>query len=334
MKSNKIILAGDVGGTKTLLALFECSGKHLIELKSKKYVSKDFGSLEVIIRDFLSSQQITPSSAAFGIPGPVEHGIVKSTNLPWVIDEKVLSRNTNIPKVKIINDLGATAFEIPYLNQDEIILIKDGQKEKRSERFVVVAPGTGLGQAFLVCEDNKKIVLASEGGHSDFAPTDEVEEELYVYLSKKFDRVSYERVISGSGLPNIFDFLVECGYGGFSDETFERMLLEDKATVITEMALNQKDPICAKALDIFVSVLGAYTGNMVINLLATGGAYLAGGIPYKILSKLKSNIFIDRFNNKGRLKKVVESTPVFVLNHNNVALNGASKIALELLKEN
>lgn len=329
-----MILAGDVGGTKTLLALYECSGKDLVELKSKRYVSRDFENLETIVKDFLDDQLITPSSAAFGIPGPVENGKVKSTNLPWIIDEKVLSKHTNIPKVKIVNDLEATAFDIPYLKQDEIILIKDGLKEKRSERYVVVAPGTGLGQAFLVCEGNKKIVLASEGGHADFAPTNEVEKELYVYLSKKFDRVSYERVISGSGLPNVFDFLVECGYGGFTDETFERMLLEDKATVITEMALNQKDPICAKALDIFVSVLGSYTGNMVINLLATGGAYLAGGIPYKILSKLKSNIFIDGFINKGRLKKVVESTPVFVLNHNNAALNGASKIALELLKEN
>lgn len=156
MNSNKIILAGDVGGTKTLLALYECSGKNLVELKSKRYVSKDSDNLEIIVKDFLDSQQITPSSAAFGIPGPVENGIVKSTNLPWVVDEKLLAEKLNIPKVKIVNDLAAAAYAIPFLKDDEKILIKETTIEKRSERFVVVAPGTGLGQAFLVCEDNKK----------------------------------------------------------------------------------------------------------------------------------------------------------------------------------
>lgn len=221
MENSKIILAGDVGGTKTLLALFECSGNHLVELKSKNYVSKDFENLEFIIREFLSIVQITPSSAAFGIPGPVENGIIKSTNLPWIVDEKLLSNNLHIQKVKIVNDLAATVYQIPFLKDEEKILIKDGANQKRSERFVVVAPGTGLGQAFLICEDNKKFVLASEGGHADFAPTNEIEAKLFLYLLKKFGRVSYERIISGSGLPNIFDFLVESNFSIPEKETLK-----------------------------------------------------------------------------------------------------------------
>jgi len=331
LNSNKIILAGDIGGTKTLLALFECNGKRLIEIKTKKYVSRDFENLEIIINNFLEEQEVSPLSAAFGIPGPVVNGIVKSTNLPWIIDEKVLSQHTNIPKVKIVNDLATTAFNIPYLKQEEIILIKDGQKEKRSERYVVIAPGTGLGQAFLVCEGDKKMVLASEGGHTDFAPTNEIESELFRYLLKKFDRVSYERIISGSGLPNVFDFLVDSNYAKPENETIERMKTEDRAIVISEMAIGKKDKVCEKALDVFVSVLGAHSGNLVINLLATGGVYLGGGIPHKILSKLQDGVFIKSFVNKGRLKDVVESTPVYVINNNNAALHGAARIAFDLI---
>lgn len=333
MNDNKIILAGDIGGTKTLLALFECSGNHLVELKSKEYPSKEFSNLEIIVKDFLSITQITPSSAAFGIPGPVENGRAKSTNLPWIIDEKKISNDLSIPKVKIVNDLAATAYEIPYLKNDEIIQIKATSTKNRNQRFVVIAPGTGLGQAFLVCEENKKIVLASEGGHTDFAPTNEVEAELFLYLLKKFERVSYERIISGSGLPNIFDFLVESNYAKPEDETIERLKNEDKAAVISEMALRGEDRVCEKALEIFISVLGAHSGNLVMNLLATGGVYLAGGIPHKILPKLQTKIFTDSFLNKGRLKELTVATPVFVLNHNNAAINGAARIAENLLNE-
>ena len=334
MNSNKIILAGDIGGTKTLLALYEFSGKHLIELKLKKYSSKEYQNLESIVKDFLDSQQINPSSAAFGIPGPVENGIAKSTNLPWVVEEKLLSERLSIPKVKIVNDLAATAFEIPYLKVDEIIEVKPVKANNRNQRFVIVAPGTGLGQAFLLCEGNKKVVIDSEGGHVDFAPTNQLEEELYIYLSKKFERVSYERIVSGNGLINVFDFLVDSNFAKPEAETLKRMITEDKAAVITYQALNNGDKVCEKVLDIFVEVLGAHCGNLVITLLATGGVYLAGGIPHKILPRLQTKIFAESFNNKGRLSEIVKATPVFVLNHNNAALSGAAKIALELLNEN
>lgn len=212
-------------------------------------------------------------------------------------------------------------------------MIKESINKERSERFVVVAPGTGLGQAFLVCEENKKIVLASEGGHTDFAPTNEVETELFLYLLKKFGRVSYERIISGSGLPNIFDFLVESNFAIPENETTERLKNEDKAAVISEMALRGEDRVCEKALEIFISVLGAHSGNLVINLLATGGVYLAGGIPHKILPKLQTKSFTESFINKGRLKMLTEVTPVYVLNHNNAAHNGAARIAESLIEK-
>jgi len=325
-----MILAGDVGGTKTLLALYECENNKLVELNAKSFVSRDFENLETIIKYFLKGREVFPISAAFGIPGPVVNGKVKSTNLPWTIDENILSANTEIAKVKIVNDLAAAAFDIPYLKADELITIKDGTKEKMSERFVIIAPGTGLGQAFLICEGNKKIILPSEGGHSDFAPTNELEAKLFLYLYKKYNRVSYERIISGSGLPNVFDFLVETNYAKPTDETIARIKTEDKAAVISEQAINKKDSVCEKALDIFISVLGAHAGNLVITLLATGGVYLGGGIPHKILPKLQAEAFTKSFVNKGRLKNVVESTPVYVINNNNAALHGAARIAFDL----
>lgn len=325
-----MILAGDIGGTKTLLALFEKTNNQLVKIQSYKYVSKEYESLEIIINDFLRRSDISPYTAAFGIPGPVFNGVAKSTNLPWNIDEKVLSAVTGIKKIKIVNDLTATAYAIPFLKRNEKIKIKDGNIERHTEQYVVVAPGTGLGQAFLICEGNKKIIIPSEGGHSDFAPTNELETDLYTYLRKKFNRVSYERIISGTGLINVFDFFVEAGYDQFSDETFERMLVEDKATVITDMALKGKDELCMKVVDIFVSVLGSHTGNLVINLMATGGVYLGGGIPHKILPILKEDTFLNSFLNKGRLSDLVESTPVYVINNNDAALHGAARIAFEL----
>lgn len=319
-----MILAGDVGGTKTLLALFEIIDNRLVEQKSKKYASNDYESLEVILTDFLNDVKSKIESAAFGIPGPVIDGKAKATNLKWSLDAKKIYSQFSISKVALLNDLAATAFAVPYLNKTEIIEIKKGSENILSERFAVIAPGTGLGEAFLICEDNKKIVLASEGGHSDFAPTNEIEAELFKYLSKKFGRVSYERIISGSGLPNIFNFLVDNKYGNPKHETLERMKTEDRAIVISEIALNKRDKVCEDALEIFVSVLGAHAGNCVLTNLTTGGVYLGGGIPFKILPMLKTKIFLNSFLNKGRLSSLLEATPIYLINNNNAALIGAA----------
>ncbi len=293
MKADKLLLAADVGGTKTLMCLFEGNKGNPVVVNTCKYVSCDYDSLEAIIKDFLKDHEGVPMAAAFGIPGPVEDGMVKSTNLPWVIKEKLLSEKTGIPRIRLVNDLAATAYSIPSLTSDELIHIKEGKTVKNPERYVVLAPGTGLGQSFLICSQGKKIVIPSEGGHADFAPTTELESELLGFLLQKFGHVSYERVISGIGLPNIFDFFMKIKKKKPKTETLEKMKTEKRAVVITEMALAKKDPICEEALDLFVSILGTHAGNLALSFLPDGGIYLAGGIPFKILPKIREPGFTN-----------------------------------------
>jgi len=331
MNIENTLLAGDVGGTKTLLALFSVQNGIPVEISSHRYVSRDFKSLEHIIRDFLKDRESLPAAAAFGIPGPVINGVVKSTNLPWIINEKLLSEKTSIPKLKLVNDLVATAYSIQSLSSDELVNIKQGNTDLKAQRYIVLAPGTGLGQSFLLNQNGQTIVIPSEGGHTSFAPTNEIEVKMYLYLFKKYGHVSYERIISGNGLPNIFDFLVENRKGKAVDETLERMKDEDRAVVISEMALEKKDKVCEQALDLFASVLGTHAGNLALSFLADGGVYLAGGIPHKIIPKLIDGSFIKSFLNKGRMKSIVESIPINVITNNRAALKGAAKIAFELI---
>lgn len=325
-----MILAGDIGGTKTLLALFEIVNDDIVLKTKEKFESRSFNSFEEIFSKFAGSNN-NIEAAVFGVPGPVLNGEVQLTNLSWNLSENKISNEFNIGKVKLINDLGATAYSIPYLNEDELIQINKGSNRYAVERYTVLAPGTGLGEAFLICESNEKMILPSEGGHSDFAPSNDLEIELLKYLLKRYNRVSYERIISGSGLPNIFDFLVEYGYGIPKEETLERFKEEDKSQVISEMGLSGKDKLCCDALEIFVSVLGAHAGNLVLTNLTTGGVYLGGGIPHKIKSLLLGEIFLTSFKNKGRLSSLLEATPVYIINNNEAALKGASLYAKSLI---
>lgn len=327
-----MILAGDIGGTKTLLALFEIVNDNIVLKTKEKFESRNFKSLEEIISAFAGNNK-NIDAAVFGVPGPVLNGEAQPTNLSWHVSENKISDEFNIGKVKLINDLGATAYSIPYLNDEELIKIKNGSNRSAVNRFAVLAPGTGLGEAFLICEGDEKMILPSEGGHSDFAPTNDLEIELLKYLLKKHKRVSYERIISGSGLPNIFDFLVECGYGIPNPETLERFKNEDKSLVISEEALSDKDKLCCDSLEVFVSVLGAHAGNLVLTNLTTGGVYLGGGIPHKIKSLLSGEIFVTSFKNKGRLSSLVEATPVYIINNNEASLKGASLYAKSLIRK-
>ena len=330
MNIGNTILAGDVGGTKTLLALFQNHNGKPAEVKYFEYKSNDFNGLEEILSEFLHDWEGKPEAACLGIPGPVKNGIVKSTNLPWVIDEKILSAKTGISRVKIINDLVATAYSIPHLASDEVINIKTGVLPKTPKRFVVLAPGTGLGQSFLLRDGNKNIVIPSEGGHTDFAPTHAIEAELYLYLLNKFGHVSFERIISGNGLPNIFDFLVDIKKGKPEKETLDKMRNHDQAPVISEMALAGKDAVCEAALNLFVSILGAQAGNLALTFMADGGVYLAGGIPFKIISKLKEDVFVKSFLNKGRMSSLLETMPINVITNSKAALKGAAYFAFEM----
>lgn len=332
MKVDDLILAADVGGTKTLMCLFDENNGKPREVRTSKYVSCDFDSLHAIIKEFLKDYDGVPMAAVFGIPGPVEDGMVKSTNLPWVIKEKLLSEKTGIPHIRLVNDLAATAYSIPSLTSEELIIIKEGKTVKNPERYVVLAPGTGLGQSFLICSQGKKIVIPSEGGHADFAPTTEIELELFGFLLQKFGHVSYERVISGIGFPNIFDFLVEVKNEKPEKETLEKMKTEDRAVVITEMGLDGKDRVCEKALDMFVSLLGTHAGNLALAFLPDGGIYLAGGIPFKILPKIREQGFMNSFLRKGRMKDTVDHIPIKLITNNQAAIKGAALMAYEISK--
>jgi glucokinase len=329
MKTNDLILAADVGGTKTLISLFSENNCELTAIKTSKYASHEFDSLEVIIQDFLEEYEQVPKVASFGIPGPVENGIVKSTNLPWIIDRKLMMKHTGISEIILMNDLEATAYILPRLASDEVINIKKGIKKETPERYVVIAPGTGLGQSFLIQKDGKSIVIPSEGGHANFAPSNEIEFDLYNYVLKKFGHVSYERIISGTGIPNIFDFLVKIKKQKPNKETLEKMKTIDRAVVISEMALKKSDKVCELTLELFVSILGAHAGDLALTFLPDGGIYLAGGIPFKILPKLLDGNFVTNFLNKGRMKTLIDHIPINVITNNMAAIKGAAYVAHE-----
>jgi len=292
-----MFLAGDIGGTKTLMGLYECEDKKLNEIITKRYSSQAFSSLEEIIDLFLKENNVKVDKACFGVPGPVVNGSVKSTNLPWTMDEKVIAEKLSITKVKLVNDLVAMSSAVPYFSESDLITLYEGKEGTRTDVFVVLAPGTGLGQATIIKFDDKFHVLPSEAGHVDFAPLDDIQIELLKYLRKKFGRVSIERVASGEGIVNIFNYLVDTGYEKVSEKIIEKMSNEDHAAVISEAAINKSDKLCEKALDIFTQVLGSHAGNLVLTTIATGGVYLGGGIPTKILPKLTDGTFVSAFLN-------------------------------------
>jgi len=325
-----MILAGDCGGTKTELALYEQENEKPVKIISEKYFNKNFSTLEDIVFSFLSDKNTKIESACIGIAGPVEEGRVISTNLLWDLDERILSENLGIEKFKLANDLEAIASAVSVIEEKDLIIIYKGAESEYRANKVIIAPGTGLGVAALVdIGDNYKIV-ATEGGHTDFALTDEIEIELLKYLKKEFKHVSCERVASGLGLVNIFNFLKSTWYSHIDEELSARMENEDPGLVISDEALKKNNPICLKALDIFASVLGAVSGNLVLNYKAIGGVYLAGGIPMKIIEKLKDGTFMKSFLNKGRLSYIVEKTPVYIINDESAGTHGAALLAQRL----
>jgi glucokinase len=331
MKKESIILAGDVGGTKTLLALYHFDGGSVRQIVAKKYSSKNYQRFTDLVRHFLNESQQEPEIAVFGIPGPVKDGKVKSTNLPWLISEKELSSETEIAHIVLLNDLEAAAHAIPDLAAEDYDTLYKGEKHRNAKKYVVIAPGTGLGQAFLSVENDHYKVIASEGGHAGFSPASDLEAKLFQFLHERFGHVSNERIISGSGLPNIFDFLIEIQQVKALEETLEKMESTDRAIVISEMGISGKDPVCAQAMSIFVSVLGSHARNLALTFIPDGGIFLGGGIPFKIYDKLVDGSFEKAYLNAGRMKNLVKSIPVFVINNNRTALNGAVHYAVEQL---
>ena len=327
-----MLLAGDIGGTKTNLAIYTHEhGQHMPVVEGT-FPSANYPSLEAIVLEFLSQIKLPRplDHATFGVAGPVVNHSATITNLPWVMEETQLEQILHIPSVRLLNDLEAIANAVPYLGLDDISTLNEGHAVPGGT-IAVIAPGTGLGEAFLTWDSTKYFAHTSEGGHADFAPSNDLEIELLRYLFEHLTHVSFERVCSGRGIPNIYRFLKERGHAVEPPELAEQLsAVDDPTPIIFNAALRADAPveICIATLDTFVSILGAEAGNLALKVLATGGVYLGGGIPPRILSLLEKGQFMQAFQRKGRFTELMNKVPVHVILNPKVALVGAAIHAL------
>jgi glucokinase len=329
-KKNKarVILAGDIGGTKTRLGLFSISGESLRSLSEQTFPSKDYDSVETIIRTFLKGREKV-SIACLGVAGPIVEGIAIATNLPWTIAEKTIEQSLHIKKTVLINDLVANAYGIGVLKGKDFEVLNIGKKQRGNA--AVLSAGTGLGAAVLFWDGMRYLPSPSEGGHVEFGPRNRLELELLQYLFDLYGHVSYERILSGAGLFNIYQFLRGSGrFGAEPDWLSDKMKREDPAASIAETAVLKKDKCCEETLDLFVSIYGAAAGNLALQVMAVSGVYIGGGIAPKIIGKLKNGTFVNAFRNKGRLSSIVERIPVRVIMNDRAAVLGAAAYAADL----
>ncbi|NLF11071.1 MAG: glucokinase [Anaerolineaceae bacterium] len=323
-----MLLAGDVGGTKTNLALYSTDGDLVPEVQ-KTFASASYPSLEAVAKEFLVETGATVERAVVGVAGPVVEGKCAATNLPWTMNEEVLKRELGLVEARLLNDLEATAYGVPHLEAEDLFVLNDAPA--RSGTKAVIAPGTGLGEAILFFKDGRYHVLPSEGGHVDFGPNSLFEIELLRYLMGKFAHVSYERVCSGLGLPFIYEYLRDNRYApevpGVAQALREA---EDSTPVLVRAAMSGECELCIAALNTFVSVLGAEAGNLALKVMATGGIYVGGGIPPRILPKLRDGTFMAAFVNKGRFADTLSHVPVYVVLNPKTALLGAAWYGFDL----
>lgn len=328
-----MILAGDIGGTKSNLALF-VEDDLRTPIVERTFRSKDYGGLEDLVREFLNGntsdqQPVTGDpikAACFGIAGPVVGDRCETPNLPWVITTQGLSQALGLETVKLINDLEATGYGVSLLRGEELFTLNEGALTRNSNAALIAA-GTGLGEAMLHWEGTRFSPIASEGGHADFAPRNELEIELLRYLLKRFERVSCERVLSGPGLFNVYCFLRDAGYGEEPPWLTERIKQGDPTAAVSEAGLSGQSDLCVKALDLFVSLYGAEAGNLALKVMAVSGVYVGGGIAPRIISKLGEGGFMKAFTEKGRLSALMEKIPVRVILNPKTALYGAARCA-------
>lgn len=330
-----MILGGDIGGTKTNLGLFEVEGNGLRLIRSAKYQSADFPGLSSVVQAFLAAEPTEEGeirSACFGIPGPVIDNQASTPNLAWRVNGAQVAADIHVPTVSLINDLVATAEGIPLLEADEIAVLQTGTPDADGNRALVAA-GTGLGMALLPRIDGGWRAVASEGGHSDFAPRNEDEIGLMLYLRERYGRVSVERVVSGPGLFNVYNYLRDERHMAENPQVREALAHgEDPARVIAEAALaHDACGLCDRALDLFVSAYGAVAGNLALTGTATGGVYLGGGIAPKILPRLLRGPFLSSFTAKGRFVPYLEKVSVRVILNDRAALLGAARHAAAVL---
>ena len=324
-----MILAGDIGGTNTRLAVLERTGTWPRVIVEQTFPSREHKSLDKIVLKFLGEHDLTIKRACFGVAGPIRNRQAKPSNLPWVVDADQLERLFGFDAVTLVNDLEAHALGLGALGAKDFAVLNEGIPDAQGNTAIIAA-GTGLGEVGLHFEDGTRRPIASEGGHADFAPRDELEIELLRYLLQQFQHVSYERVVSGPGLLNIYKFLRDTGRGKEDTWLADQMGRSDPSIVISQAALSEKSDLCVRALDLFVSIYGAEAGNLALKMKATGGVFVGGGIAPKIIEKLNGPAFMEAFVAKGRMRSLLEAIPVRVILKDGTALLGAAICASRL----
>lgn len=334
--SERYVLGADVGGTHTTVALARAVKSRPEITAETVYESQHFDGLKTILERFLDQPEASPHrkavrAACLSVAGPVAMNSVTLTNLGWKVRGDALAAELRLPEVRLLNDFAAAGLGIPRLAPTELEALQEGYPVAQGTRLIIGA-GTGLGTGILTAHEEGYSAHASEGGHADFAPVDELQDRLLVYLRRVFGRVSYERVVSGPGLMRIFSFLQETGAGIPSKQLQEAARDDpDTSSVIGEFGLEKRDPLAVRALDLFASVYGAYAGNMALATLPRGGVYLAGGIAPKLVAKLKDGTFIRAFTSKGRFADLLSTIPVHVIMNPRVGLLGALQEAQRML---
>lgn len=322
-------LAGDIGGTKTRLALYSTEAGAYDPLEKETFPSQEYSSLKEIVQTFMSDKPYHLTGASFGVAGPVIGNRAQVTNLTWVVDANTLSQTIGGVNVNLLNDLHAIASAVPFFKPDDLEILIPGEPAPNGAKGVI-APGTGLGEGFLVWAGEQYQSYPSEGGHASFGPETPMQLELLNYLEPIFGHVSYERVCSGIGIANLYKFLRD-GKDLNEPKWLKERLNEvkDPTPVIAQAALEKKADICTQTMDLFISILGSEAGNLALKVLATGGIYLGGGIPRRILPLLKSETFRQAFTDKGRFAGMLCKVPVYVITHQHAGLFGAACYGLQ-----
>ena len=322
-----MIVAGDIGGTNARLATFEVQAGRLLLTREMIYPSRSAPDLETIVRRFVQEVRPSATGVALGVAGPVKNGRTETPNLPWVVDSGRLADILSVPRVTLLNDLKANAYGLRHLGPTDFAILQAGAKDAVGNQAILSA-GTGLGAAGLYWDGERHRPFATEGGHADFAPRNRLESDLMENIAREKGRVSTERILSGSGLVRIYRFLRDRSGVPEPGALTERMGKGDAAAVVSRTALDQSDPVCVQAMDLFVTAYGAEAGNVALRMLATGGVFLGGGIAPKILPWLQREaLFLKAFLDKGRMRPLLQAIPVLVVLNDRAALWGAAHCA-------
>lgn len=318
------LLAADIGGTKSDLAIIDLlQAPEIPPLRRKRYRNREFENFDGILADFLADSE-TPPYGCFGVAAVIRQGTAKLTNLDWILHEKQLQDDFGFTEIKLINDLTALCSSLPFLPEKELLMIQQGEVEEPGVR-AVIAPGTGLGEGFLIDQESCFLPQGSEGGHCDFAPLDQEQAELLAYLQNRHGAVSYELLCSGLGIPNIFDFLASTDVARDSARFSKIEHASDRTPAVIEGALNTSPcPLCAKTLSLFLTILGAEAGNLALKTYCTGGLFIGGGILPRIANHISFDAFLHNFRNKEKMQGLMQSIPVSLILKQDAALLGTS----------